>query len=85
MLQIILIAIAIIVIVLVAIIAIRPSDYRVMRSVTISAPASVVFAQVNELHKWEAWSPWDKMDSRLKKTFEGPSAGAGAGYSWVTR
>jgi hypothetical protein len=43
----------------------------------------MVFEQVNDLHKWEAWSPWDRMDPNSKKTFSGPGAGVGASYSWV--
>ena len=38
---------------------------------------------VNDLHRWAAWSPWDRIDPAVKKTFEGPVAGVGASYSWV--
>jgi len=54
----ILIALAGIVVVFVAIVAMQPSEYRVARTATIAAPAPAVFAQVNDFHKWEAWSPW---------------------------
>jgi hypothetical protein len=37
-------------------------DLGIVRAATISAPAAVVFSQVNDFHKWEAWSPWAKMD-----------------------
>src|SRR5258708_7153275 len=83
MLNIILIAIAVIVIVFIAVVATRPEDFRLTRTGNVSAPAAVVFAQVNDLHKWEAWSPWDKIDPALKKTFEGPPAGTGTIYSWA--
>src|SRR5262249_32938667 len=42
----------------------------------------VVFAQVNDLHKWEGWSPWAKLDPTMKQTYEGQPAGTGAIYSW---
>jgi hypothetical protein len=61
----------------------QPDDFRIERSIAIAAPASAVFAQVNDFHKWQAWSPWEKMDPAMKRTFEGPAAGAGAMYSWV--
>ena len=77
----ILIGLAVIVVVFIIIVATRPADFRVTRSATISAPAAVVFAQVNDLHKWEAWSPWEKMDPALKRTYEGQSAGTGASYA----
>ena len=83
MLQIILIAFAVIVIVLVVIVALQPSDFRVARSATMSAPPPAVFAQVNDFHKWEAWNPWGKIDPAMKQTYEGAPAGVGAIYTWV--
>ena len=78
----ILMAVAAILVVLVIVIATRPSEFRVERAATISAPAPVVFAQVNDFHKWEAWSPYAKRDPGMKKTFEGAPAGVGAIYTW---
>ena len=49
---------------------------------TIAAPADAVFAQVNDLHKWDAWSPWAKLDPAAKIAFDGPDAGQGAAMSW---
>jgi len=83
MLQIILIAFAVIVIVLVIVVAMQPSEFRVARSATMSAPAPAVFAQVNDFHKWEAWNPWGKIDPAMKQTYEGAPAGVGAIYTWV--
>jgi hypothetical protein len=79
----ILIAIAVIVVVFVIIVALQPSDFRVARSATIAAPAPAVFAQVNDFHKWEAWSPWAKLDPAAKNSFEGPPAGIGAIFRWA--
>jgi len=79
----ILIGFAVIVVVFVVIVALQPSDFRVARSATISAPASAVFAQVNDFHKWEAWSPWAKLDPAAKNSFEGPPAGIGAIFRWA--
>src|SRR6266478_5063331 len=78
----ILIALAVIVVVFVVIVALQPADFRVTRSATIPAPPAVVFAQVNDLHNWQAWSPWAKLDPAAKNTFEGPSAGTGAIFKW---
>ena len=79
----ILIAFAVIVIVLVIVVAMQPSEFRVARSATMSAPAPAVFAQVNDFHKWEAWNPWGKIDPAMKQTYEGAPAGVGAIYTWV--
>ena len=78
----ILIALAVIVVVLVVVVATRPSEFRVQRTATMSAPAPVVFGQVNDFHKWEAWSPYAKRDPAMKKTIEGAPAGVGAIYTW---
>ena len=57
MLMKILIALAVIVVVFVVIVALQPSEFKVVRNATISAPAPALFAQVNDFHKWEAWNP----------------------------
>ncbi|MBM3289024.1 MAG: SRPBCC family protein [Candidatus Hydrogenedentes bacterium] len=76
-------AIAIAVAGLLAYAATRPSEFHVERSLAIAAPASAVFPHVNDLHKWEAWSPWDKLDPALKRTYDGAESGVGAAYSWA--
>jgi uncharacterized protein YndB with AHSA1/START domain len=76
------IAVAVIVVGLVVVVALQPKDYRVSRSATIAAPAPVVFAQVNDFHKWAAWSPWATVDAAMKQSFEGAPAGPGAAYTW---
>jgi uncharacterized protein YndB with AHSA1/START domain len=79
----ILIGIPVILVAFVVIVALQPSDFRIVRSINISTPPATVFAQVNDFHNWEAWSPWAKLDPAAKATFEGPSAGDGAIFRWV--
>jgi uncharacterized protein YndB with AHSA1/START domain len=83
MLKRVLIVLVAIVVVLVAVVAVQPSEFRVVRSATMSAPAPAVFAQVNDLHNWEAWSPWAKLDPAMKQTYEGAPAGTGAMTAWA--
>ena len=83
MLKIILIAIPAIIVVFLIIVAMRPSNYRVARSIVIAAPQDAVFPHMNELKKWEAWNPWGKADPNLKLTYGGPASGVGANYSWA--
>ncbi len=78
-----LIGLAVIIIVFVVVVALQPSEFTVTRSAAIAAPPEAVFAQVNDLHKWEAWNPWGKIDPAMKQTYEGAAAGNGAIYSWV--
>lgn len=79
----ILIAAALLIIALVVFIATRPSDFRITRSATIPAPPDMVFPHVNDLHKWQEWSPWAKLDPAAKNTFEGPASGKGAAFAWA--
>ncbi len=83
MLMKILLVLAILVTVFVFVVATRPSEFHITRTVTIAAPPSAVFEQVNDLRKWKAWSPWAKLDPAAKETFEGPSSGAGAIMRWA--
>lgn len=65
-----------------AIVAAQPSEMRVSRSITIAAPADAVFAEVNDLRRWQRWSPWENLDPHLQRTYSGAGAGEGAAYHW---
>ncbi|WP_424629437.1 SRPBCC family protein [Bradyrhizobium sp. SYSU BS000235] len=82
MLRKILFGLATLLVVLVVIIITQPSEYRVSRTLTMSAPAPDIFAQLNDFHRWEAWSPWAKLDPAAKVSFEGASTGKGAVFAW---
>jgi uncharacterized protein YndB with AHSA1/START domain len=64
------------------VVATRPSAFRVARSITIDAAPEHAFALVSDFHEWPAWSPYEKLDPGMKKTFEGPRAGTGAIYGY---
>jgi len=66
----------------VAYVAMQPSEFRVERTATVAAPPAAVFAHVDDLHKWEAWSPWAKLDPKAKMAYEGTPAGKGAAFTW---
>ncbi len=83
MLKKILIGIAIVIVLLVGAIIAQPDTYKVTRSATMAAQPEAVFAQVNDFRKWAAWSPWAKLDPRMKETFTGPEAGQGSVYDWA--
>ena len=80
--QLIFISAALVVSLFLIIVQSRPSDFRITRAARIAAPVDVVFENVNDLHKWEAWSPWAKLDPNAKSTFSGPVAGPGASMVW---
>src|SRR5262245_20200145 len=83
MLKTILIGLPILVVAFLIVVALQPSQFRVARSATIAAPPLAVFAQGNDFHRWEAWSPWGKIDPAMKQNYEGAPAGVGAVYTWV--
>jgi uncharacterized protein YndB with AHSA1/START domain len=81
--KIILIAVAVLVVLLAVVVALRPADFKITRTGRISAPVGVVFDNVNDFHKWQAWSPWAKMDPNARSTFAGPVAGPGSSMEWA--
>jgi hypothetical protein len=76
------VAFVLILVALAGYIATRPSEFRISRARTVAAPPDVVYAYVNDFHKWPEWSPWEKLDPAMKKEVSGAPAGAGAVYLW---
>jgi len=78
----ILIGVASVILIFLVIVELLPNEFRVTRSAAIAASQAVVFAQINDFHKWEAWSPWAKLDPAARNSFEGAPAGVGAIFTW---
>ena len=66
----------------VIVVATRPAEFHIERSILVGTPPAVAYSQVNDLHAWAAWSPWEKLDPKMEKTFAGPATGPGATYAW---
>lgn len=62
--------------------ATRPDDFRVQRSATIKAPPEKIFAFINDFRRWTVWSPFEKIDPDMKRTYGATAAGPGATYAW---
>lgn len=77
-----LIVIVVAVLALLAVAASRPDHFRIERSATIHASPERIFPFINELHRWQTWSPYEKKDPDMQRHFEGPSSGVGAAYGW---
>src|SRR5882757_7873730 len=60
----------------------RPDTFRVQRAASIKAPPEKIAAVLSDFHAWEAWSPWEKMDPAMKRSFSGAEKGKGAIYVW---
>ncbi|MDD4617084.1 MAG: SRPBCC family protein [Alphaproteobacteria bacterium] len=65
-----------------AMISMRPDVFLVKRSLALRARDDVIFDQINDLRKWENWSPWAKLDPATRRHFEGPREGVGAVLRW---
>src|SRR5262249_31323241 len=63
-------------------IATRPNSYKVERSATIAAPPDAVYALLTNFHRGAEWSPWEKKDPNIKKTYTGKDGEMGSGYAW---
>jgi uncharacterized protein YndB with AHSA1/START domain len=61
------------------------ATFRVERSTVIQAPAEAIFPRIDDFRAWADWSPYEKMDANLAKTYAGPARGKGAAYAWVGR
>ena len=64
------------------VISLQPNTFAIERSATMHATPAEVFAQVNDLAKWDAWSPWKKLDPNPKTKLSNPSFGKGATFEW---
>jgi uncharacterized protein YndB with AHSA1/START domain len=62
--------------------ATKPDSFTVRRTVAIKAPPEKIFALITDLHGWAAWSPYEKKDPAMKRTFSGAPSGKGAIYEW---
>ena len=62
--------------------ATRPDTFRVARSAVIKAPPEKIFAQIEDFHRWGAWSPYEKLDPAMTRAYSSPASGPGATYGW---
>ena len=62
--------------------ATKPDTFRIVRTATIKATPEKIFPLINDFHKWGSWSPWEKLDPAMKRTFTGPDSGKGSVYAW---
>lgn len=73
---------AAIVVALLAYAATRPDTFRIARSTTIDAPPESIFPLIDDFRRWAAWSPYEKLDPNMTRSFSGAPSGRGAVYEW---
>ena len=59
-----------------------PTTIELEEDVTINAPAEMVWANMTSWEERDKWSPWRKMDSEMKVTYEGNSGEEGSKMTW---
>lgn len=62
--------------------ATQPGSFRVERKAHINAAPERIFAHINDFRRWSGWSPYEKKDPAMKKSFSGAESGKGAAYAW---
>ena len=76
-------AVAVLLAAVLAYAATKPDSFHVERTATVSATPEQLLPLLSDFHRWEAWSPWEKLDPQMKRTFEGSQSGQGAVYAWT--
>lgn len=66
----------------IAYISLQPNTFKIARSAIVDAPPERIYPEINDLHNWEEWSPWAKLDPTQKTTYGGSPLGAGASLEW---
>jgi len=62
--------------------ATKPDTFAVQRSTSIKAPPDRIFPLINDFKRWDAWSPWEKKDPAMKRSYGPTTSGKGAHYAW---
>ncbi len=60
----------------------QPDEFRIERKIVVAAAPEKVFPYLEDPQKTLEWSPWEKKDPNIKKTFSGAAKGKGAVYEW---
>lgn len=62
--------------------ATKPSMMAYSRWTHVKAPPEKIFPLINDYKNWADWSPYEKKDPAMKRTFGGAPSGKGAVYAW---
>jgi len=62
--------------------ATRPGSFRIERSTSVDAAPDKIEPLISDFREWRKWSPWEKLDPNLKRSYSGADRGVGAVYAW---
>jgi len=77
-----LILIVLVVVVALILASCKPDSFRVERKILIHAELTTLFGYINDFHQWTQWSPWEKVDLNLTRSYSGSDMGVGTHYAW---
>lgn len=60
----------------------KPDSFRVERTASIDAPADRIQPLIADFRRWADWSPYERKDPAMKRSFGSLTAGKGATYAW---
>jgi uncharacterized protein YndB with AHSA1/START domain len=63
----------------------KSDEFRIERSKVIAAAPQDIFALIEDFQNWARWSPYEKLDPKMARTFSSPSHGKGASYAWESK
>jgi hypothetical protein len=75
-------AVSVAVIVVLGLALSQPDKFKLERSIAISADPAKIYGNLDDFKRWEAWSPWEKLEPSMNKTYTGPPSGVGSSYAW---
>lgn len=68
---------------LILVASLRPAGFEIRRSRSIAVDPPILDGLIGDFREWVRWSPWEKLDPAMHKTFSDPSSGVGASYAWA--
>jgi hypothetical protein len=60
----------------------KPDDFTVSRRIVINAPPARIAPLIEDFRNWALWSPYERNDPAMKRTYSGAQRGKGAIYAW---
>jgi hypothetical protein len=76
------IGVVVLILIVLGLAAVQPDSFRVQRTIAIKAAPEKIQPLISDFHNWPAWSPWEKLDPAMKRTYSGAPKDQGAVYAW---
>jgi hypothetical protein len=62
--------------------ATKSDVFEVRRTVVVNAAPDKIFPYINDFKRWMVWSPYEKKDPAMQRTYSSTTSGKGATYAW---